>query len=138
MLAEARKLATEVEKDKHHLSKRQEKRSGPITKRQLDNSFKSQLKSAEHEMTTAERIISRFIHIKPIEKTVDFAAITIARPNAMLCGSIAAFAGVTIVYFISKYYAFQLTGFETIGTFLVGWIIGLLYDYFTVMIRGRK
>ena len=140
VLAEARKLASEIEKankDSQPSDSREERR-GPISKKQLDSSFKSQMKSAESDMTAVERITSRVIHARPVEKTTNFVASSIARPNAMLSGSIAAFAGITIVYFISKYYGFQLTGFETIGAFIIGWIFGLLYDYFAVMLHGHK
>ncbi|USN96422.1 MAG: hypothetical protein H6797_05115 [Candidatus Nomurabacteria bacterium] len=140
MLVEARKLAAEVEMSStdSSTSNRTEKRRGPITKKQLNSSFKSQMRSAEEDMTATERFTSRLIHAKPIERTTNIAASTIARPNAMLSGSIAAFIGITIVYFISKYYGFQLSGFETICAFIVGWILGLLYDYFSVMFHGRK
>ena len=140
VLAEAQKLAQETVKtdEEKKSSKNTERRNGPISKKQLDASFKAQLKSAEHDMNTFERLLSRSIHVKPIEKTTDLIASTIARPNAMLSGSVAAFAGITIIYFVSKYYGFRLTGFETIGAFILGWVIGLLYDYFKTMIRGKR
>jgi hypothetical protein len=140
VLARAQELAKETEKDSHdeHSTSPPEKRRGPITKKQLGASFKSQMKYAENEMSKTERVVSRIIHSAPIEKTSEFIGTTVARPNAMLSGSIAAFGGITICYFISKYYGFQLSGFETIGAFILGWIVGLLYDYFSVMIRGHR
>ncbi len=140
VLAKAQELATKAQETnkKNKSASSIEKRRGPITKRQLAASFKSQMKYAENEMNTSERIVSRFIHSKPIEKTADLVSSTIARPNAMLSGSIAAFIGITVFYFVSKYYGFQLSGFETIGAFVLGWIVGILYDYFSVMIRGHK
>ncbi len=139
VLAKAQELAKKAEtsdSDKSHSPA--ERRRGPIGKKQLEGSFKSQMKYAENDMTLSERATSKFIHLKPVEKTSDFISATIARPNAMLSGSIAAFIGITVLYFVSKYYGFQLSGFETIGAFIIGWIIGLLYDYFSVMIRGHN
>ncbi len=140
ILAEAKQLAKEADKASvdHTASPSTERRHGPITKRQLNASFKSQLQRAQEEMTTSERLLSKIIHTKAVEKSSDFIGSTIARPNAMLSGSIAAFAGITVIYFLSKYYGFQLSGFETIATFIIGWILGVLYDYFSVMIRGHK
>lgn len=140
VLAEARELAKEVEdtNKKNEASSRTEKRRGPITKRQRNASFKAQMNYAASEMSLAERLTSKVIHAKFIEKTADVAGATIARPNAMLSGSIAAFIGITLLYFIAKYYGFRLSGFETLGAFVAGWIVGVLYDYFSVMIRGRK
>lgn len=138
MLAEARKLAEEIEHQDTQSPAHERKRRGPITKKQLNSSFKNQIKSAETDMTTAERITSRFIHIRLIEKTSDVLSNTVARPNALLSGSITAFIGISVIYFVSKYYGFQLTGFETMGAFIAGWSLGLLYDYATVLFRNRR
>jgi hypothetical protein len=42
------------------------------------------------------------------------------------------------VYLIAKNLGYVLSGFETIGAFAIGWIIGVLYDYFRVMVTGKK
>lgn len=140
ILAKARDLASEADESlrDRQPAPAERRRTGPINKKQLAESFKAQMKDAEAEMKPSERVFSRFLHSKPVEKTADALGSTVARPNAMLSGSIAAFLGVTILYFVAKYYGFQLSGSETILTFVGGWIIGLLYDYFSVMIRGHK
>ena len=139
IVAEAEKLArrNESHKDTQKTSPA-ERRSGPINKKQLGSSFKAQMKFVEAEMNPTERVFSKFIHSKPIEKTSEVLGSTIARPNALLSGSITAFIGVTILYFVSKYYGFQLSGFETIGTFVLGWIIGVLYDYVSLLVKGHN
>ncbi len=115
-----------------------ERRRGPITKKQLNNSFASQMNHTRAQMGPASRTFSKIIHAKPIEKASDAIGGTIARPNALLSGSITAFLAVTVLYLTAKHYGFQLSGFETIGAFIIGWLIGILYDYFAVMIRGHK
>ena len=115
-----------------------ERRRGAPSKKQREASLKSQLSHIQSEMDTSSRIISKVIHSKPIESLSDTTAATVARPNALLSGSIAAFIGVTVCYFVAKYYGYQLSGFETIAAFIFGWIIGILYDYFSVMIRGSS
>lgn len=139
IIAKAKELAdkNELHKDAPKTSPA-ERRSGPINKKQLDSSFKSQMKFVDTELKPAERVFSKFIHSKPVEKTSDALGATVARPNALLSGSIAAFIGVTILYFVAKYYGFQLSGFETIGTFVLGWIIGILYDYVSLLVKGRN
>ena len=139
-LEKATKLAEKADKKNKEMpvSSPAERRRGPISKKQLDTSFTSQMNHAQAEMSTSHRLLSKVIHNKPIEKTSEFIGSTLARPNAMLFGSIFAFVGITILYFVSKYYGFQLSGFETIATFIAGWIIGIVYDYFSVMIRGHK
>lgn len=115
-----------------------ERRRGPITKQRREQSFHGHMKDAEQSMTTSERLFSKLIHSAPIEKASDIASSTVARPNALLSGSIAAFLTITILYFTAKHYGFQLSGFETIAAFAAGWLLGILYDYFTVMLRGKK
>lgn len=139
IIAKAQELASKHEgAEKSRNTSPAERRSGPINKRQLESSFDNQMKFAKAEMRPTERAFSKLIHSKTIEKVSDAVGSTIARPNSMLSGSIAAFIGVTALYFISKHYGFQLSGFETIGAFILGWIIGMLYDYFSLMLKGRK
>lgn len=140
ILAKAKELAGDADEAaaKEHETAPAARRTGPINKKQLASSFKSQMKYAQAEMSPSERAFSKVIHNKAIEKSSDFIGSTIARPNAMLSGSIAAFIGITVLYFIAKYYGFQLSGFETIAAFILGWIIGIVYDYLAVMIRGHK
>lgn len=61
-----------------------------------------------------------------------------ARPNAILAGSVVAFFAVLGVYLLAKNLGYVLSGFETIAAFVIGWIIGILYDYFRTMITGKK
>jgi hypothetical protein len=113
-------------------------RRSPITKHQREASFQAQLSTAQSDMHPAEKVFSKVIHNKTVEKVSDVAAASIARPNALLAGSIFAFIAVTAVYLVAKNYGYPLSGFETIGAFIVGWIAGVLYDYFRIMITGKK
>lgn len=138
-LKEAQELAKEhAEKPVDHTASPAERRRGPLTKKQLNGSFASQMNHAREHMNPASRAFSRFIHTKPIEALSDFAASTVARPNALLMGSIVAFVAVTILYFVANHFGFRLSGFETIGAFVIGWIIGIVYDYASVAFHRRK
>lgn len=138
-LQTAQELADSSEKqDKRPVSSPAERRRGPITKKQLAHSFQSQMEHVHEHLDPASRTFSKVIHNKTVEKVSDGVGATLARPNALLSGSIAAFLFVTILYFAAKYYGYQLSGFETIGAFILGWIVGILYDYFSLMIRGRR
>lgn len=90
------------------------------------------------EMSPPARVFSKIIHSKAVEKTSEVVGATIARPNAILSGAIVAFVLVLAVYLVAKNLGYVLSGFETIGAFIVGWVIGTLYDYFRVMITGKK
>lgn len=101
-------------------------------------SYKRTMTQIQSEMSAPSRAFSKVIHNKAIEKTSDVAGATIARPNAILAGSIFAFAFTLATYLIAKHYGYPLSGFETIGSFIVGWIAGLLFDYFRIMITGKR
>lgn len=115
-----------------------QKRRGAPSKMQREKAFKSTIKEVQSHMSPAEKATSRIIHAKSIEKTSDALGSTILRPNAMLAGSVSAFIFVTAFYFIAKNYGYQLSGFETIGAFIIGWVFGILYDYLRVLIRGHR
>lgn len=100
-------------------------------------SYKRTMTQVQSEMSAPSRAFSKVIHTKVIEKTSDAAASTVARPNAILAGAIFAFIFTLATYLIAKQYGYQLSGFETIGSFVLGWVVGLLFDYFRIMITGK-
>lgn len=114
------------------------RRHGVISKKERNASYKHQLDRVQAELPVTKRTFSKVIHNPVVEKTSDAVGATIARPNAILAGSMTAFFLVLAVYLIAKHLGYQLSGFETIGAFIVGWILGILYDFFRVMITGKK
>lgn len=115
-----------------------QKRSQILTKQQRDASFNRQMNIVYDELRPSERRFSRFIHNRAVESVSNGLGATIARPNALLAGSVCAFLLVTAVYSIAKYYGYQLSGFETIGAFALGWILGIIYDYFKLLVTGKS
>lgn len=112
-------------------------RRGAISKRELDATYKRTIKQVQSELSAPSRAFSKVIHTKAVEKTSEALESTVARPNAILAGAIAAFVFTLAIYLISKHFGYRLSGFETIGGFILGWVIGLLFDYFRVMITGK-
>jgi hypothetical protein len=141
---EALKEAVSVErgsaekKGKEAASSPAKRRHGVVSKKERDASYKHHMKQLQSELKPTQRAFSKFIHNPVVEKTSDVVGNTIARPNAVLSGAVVAFVLVLAVYLISKFYGYTLSGFETIGAFIVGWILGILYDFFKVMITGKK
>lgn len=137
-LHEAKRIASEHNaRETAKIPSPAERRRGPISKKQLEGSFEAQMSQVQSHMSSSARAFSKFIHNKPIEKTSEFVGSTIARPNALLSGSIFAFVSITILYFAAKHYGYALTGFETIAAFATGWLIGITYDYITGLIRRK-
>ena len=139
-LEEAADLAAEADesKDDSRQATPAERRRGAPSKKQLDVSFNAQMRNIQAELSPGSRLISKIIHFKPVEKASDTISSTIARPNAMLYGSITAFVAVTALYFVARYYGYKLSGFETIAAFSAGWVLGVILEYMNVVFRGRK
>ena len=114
------------------------KKHGLIDKKNRRNSFERTIKRVQSELSPAQRIFSKFIHCKLVESISDFIGSTIARPNAILAGSIVSFLFTVGIYVLAKTIGYTLSGFETIAAFLVGWAIGIFYDYIYVLATGNK
>ena len=142
--AEALEIAISVEKgsaEKSRASKESTaapRRRGGISKKDKKASFERTIKHVQAELPAPERTFSKFIHAPVVEKTSEIIGGTVARPNAILAGAVVAFFAVLIVYIIAKTLGYVLSGFETIGAFIVGWVIGIVYDYFRVLMTGKK
>jgi hypothetical protein len=90
------------------------------------------------ELPLASRAFSKVIHNPAIEKTSEVVGSTIARPNAILSGALFAFLITLLIYVVARANGYPLSGSETIAGFILGWVIGMLYDFFRVMITGKK
>lgn len=113
-------------------------RRGPVTQKQLTREFNHTIHHIQDEMPPSQKAFSKFIHIPTIEKTSDILSITVARPNALLAGSVCAFALTLGVYLFAKSVGYTLSGFEPIAAFITGWLVGMLYDYLRIMITGKR
>lgn len=136
----AEKVA-EVEKKKteKEVAPLEKRRDTPAQRRaKAKASYKKTMKETQAHMKPAERTFSKVIHNPAVEKTSEAVGSTVARPNAILAGSVSAFLLTLGVYVLAKYYGYPLSGFETIAAFVLGWAIGLLFDYLRVMITGKK
>lgn len=102
------------------------------------SAYKSIVKQTQAELSPASRAFSKVLHNPVIEKTSEIAASTVARPNAILSGAVFAFILTLLVYVIARSNGYPLSGSETIAAFIGGWIIGVVYDFFKIMITGKK
>ena len=107
-------------------------------KKAKDASFNLKMKEVQSQMSTPSRTFSKVIHNKAVEKTSEVVGATVARPNAFLAGAISSFIFTLAIYLVAKHYGYPLSGFETIGAFIVGWLVGILFDYLRIMITGKR
>ena len=138
---EALEHASRAEKEQRKHEKREEspaERRGPASKRERDASYNRTMREVRSQMSAPSRAFSTFIHNPVVEKVSDAVGSTIARPNAIASGAGFAFLFTLSIYLVARFYGYALSGTETIASFVLGWIVGLVYDYFRLLVLGKK
>ena len=116
-----------------------EKRTrGKTSKHKKDESYAEIMNDTRSQMPPANRAFSKVIHNRAVEVTSEAVGSTLARPNAVLTGSVSAFIVVLAVYLVARHYGYPLSGSETLISFAAGWLLGILFDFFRVMITGKR
>jgi len=126
-----------VKKERQNKSEQESSRHGSISKKQREKSYKQTLGHIQAELHPSDRLFSKIIHNDFIEKTSEIVASTIARPSAILSGAVVSFIISLVIYTTAKTIGYSLSGFETIASFICGWLIGIVIDYFRVLITGK-
>lgn len=109
-----------------------------IASHDKDLAFRATMTQARTHMNPAARTFSKFIHLKAVERTSDAIGGTLARPNTILYGAMAALIIGGTIYGIAKYYGYALSGSESLAAFAAGWLIGLTVDYTQVLLHGGR
>lgn len=137
---EARELAASGERSVSDQAPAEKKPDVPIanTKVNRDMIFRREMKHIQSEMSAPSRGFSKVIHNKAVERASEAIGSTVARPNAILAGAICAFLFTLALYVLAKRLGYVLSGFETIGAFALGWVVGLVFDFLRVMISGKR
>ena len=108
------------------------------TKKQLNDNFDRSMANIRKDMKPASRAFSKVIHNKVVEKTSDVVASTVARSNLIIAGGLGTLILCSAVYLIAKQYGYVLSGFEAIGTFILGWVIGAIIEFARVGFINQK
>lgn len=107
------------------------------SKKQRKDSYENTMRQIQSEMSKPSKTFSKVIHNKTVERVSETVGASVARPNAVLAGSMMATFLTLFVFIVAKQYGYRLSGFETIATFLLGWAIGLIYDYARLMFAKK-
>lgn len=136
---EALEKASPEKETRQERSPAEKRKDTPLPRKLQEKvNFTRTMQEARGHMSAPSRTFSKVIHTPVVEKTSEAVGSTIARPNAILAGSLTAFIFTLALYLIARYYGYPLSGFETIGAFILGWVIGIMFDYLRVMITGRR
>lgn len=112
--------------------------STPAPHRSREESYKHTMKGVRAEMSAPERVFSKFIHAPAVERASDAIGKTIARPDAVLSGSVFACVFVLGLYLLARFYGFELRGSETIIAFVIGWALGIIFDIVRGAIKRKR
>ena len=147
---EAQNERTRLEARKYAINLRQKKiinenmerilasKRNVVHAQQHDISYNRTIERVQSELSKSSRIFSKLIHIKFIDDFSDLIGNTIARPNAILFGSVTALLLTLATYLISKTIGYTMSGFETIAAFIIGWTLGIIHDYLRLLLTGNK
>jgi len=137
---EVEAVTKDREKAEQRVAKHELKKDRPVRGNAASRNlaFKKTMKDAQSEMSTPSRAFSKVIHNKVVEKTSEALGDTVARPNVLLAGSLSALIITTGLYLWARYVGYPLSGFETIAAFIIGYLIGIIFDFTRVMITGKR
>ena len=141
---EAFEKAASIERDRAHEAakeaapEKEKPQTGRRSTKELEASYDAAMDEVRTHMSTPSKAFSKVIHNKAVEAASNAIGTTVARPNAILSGAVFAFVLTLAVYLLAKNLGYPLSGFETIGAFVLGWILGISYDFLKVMVTGRK
>ena len=108
------------------------------TKQQLKYSFDRSMTAIRKDMSPASRTFSKIIHNPVVDKVSDAVRNSIARPNLIIAGGLGTLILCSAVYLVAKNYGYILSGFEAIGTFILGWAIGAIIEFARVGFVNQK
>ena len=100
--------------------------------------FDKTMAAVQSQLSPSSRAFSKVIHNPAIEKASEVTGNTVARPNALLSGAIAAFVLTLAIYLIARFNGYPLSGAESIAAFALGWLCGLAFDFVRMMMLGRR
>jgi hypothetical protein len=96
--------------------------------------YSQTLASVQRRLSPASRSFSKVIHAPAVEKASEALEKTIMRPSVTLGATWTALVLGFLVYFTSRHYGWQMSGFELIGSLIIGGFLGFVIEklYHTV------
>lgn len=132
---EAEAAAQEREQTKQPAQ--QQSQAAP-TKAQLKKNFERTMTQVQQDMPPAEKTFSKVIHNPAVDKVSTALGSTVARPNLIIAGGLGTLIIGAAVYLVAKHYGYPLSGFEAIGAFILGWLIGAVIEFARVGFLNTK
>ncbi len=137
---EAAKHATETRKHVAEQTKVEQRNYDDVPGLQQsmkNRAYKRELTKIQTKLPTASKRFSKVIHNQTVETISNIGAQTVARPSGLLGGSIVAFAGSLVLYFMARQYGFKYNYLAIFLLFIGGFVIGAVIELATYRFRPR-
>jgi hypothetical protein len=109
--------------------------SEPITNIDKEHAYRITLRRVQSRLSPAHRSFSRVIHTRPAEKASEVLEKTIARPSGVLGAALSATAFLAVMLFFARRNGFALSGSELPMALVLGWGLGVGFEFFTRWVR---
>jgi len=86
------------------------------------------LQSIRKDLSVPERAFSKVVHNKVVDSLSAGAEKTVARPSALLAGSVCAFIGSSVFLYIAKHYGYEYNFLLFVIFFASGFVLGLFVE----------
>lgn len=96
------------------------------------------LRSVRRKLPAPQRVLSSFVHTKPVEAVSAVGEKTIARPYGLLGGGLSAFIGTTLTFYMAKHYGFRYNLFLFFTFFVAGYIIATVLEATVRIVRRNR
>lgn len=121
---------------RHDIGSERNHTATPPPTRELQAMAKDRLlRAVQRELPAPQRVLSKFVHAKPVEVVSAAGEKTIARPYGLLGGGLAAFVGSALTFYMAKHYGFKYNLFLFFTFFIAGYVIATVLE---VIIRTVK
>lgn len=104
----------------------------------VTSSYKATMSDMQSELSPVERVWSRLLHSPAGTFIGGFFGSLLLRPRSLMMGAAVSFVTLVGTYAIAHIYEVPFNATESLVAFAFGWCIGLLYDLFFVISRGRR
>ncbi|HMS93340.1 MAG TPA: hypothetical protein PKD28_03015 [Candidatus Saccharibacteria bacterium] len=109
-----------------------------LSKTTVTSSYKATMSDMQSELSPTERVWSRLLHSPTGALIGGFFGSLLFRPRSLMMGAAVSFVTLVGTYTIAHIYEVPFNATESLVAFAFGWCIGLLYDLFFVISRGRR
>lgn len=106
-----------------------------VNKHLKETAYSRTLTRVQKRLSAPNRVFSKVVHSKALDKPSEVIGNTVARPSSMLGGAIIAFLGTSILLWVTRRYGYEYNYLAVILLFAGGMVIGLLVE---AGLRARK